>query len=381
MKKMISLVCLFFMAIHSMNLDFENRVNVLLEKEESENIEVLSKKSNALYIEIEEAFMELNEMHAICLDKLEEYEKRLDVYTKQFQDIKIYMRLFQYGQSFSALDCYRKNGHQIQFFQKGIQEIQRCLQQQEETMEEYESYLRTLNQLQERLWMKSSYQEMKEEGKYNAHSMIQGNVDLPSYGGYVSHNHNEGLACLISQSYSIDSFSDTWILPITSGNMSAGTWSYPDGNLHLGMDFACNMYTNVMAPANGLILYADAPVSSNCGYLGNWVGWPAGGGNTVCMICAVENELYMVTFAHLSNQIYVVPGQQVSQGDVLAASGNSGNSTGPHCHIEVFRLNASLDEVITYFMQGADFSLGNGYSQANTCSQYACRIRPESVWG
>ena len=59
------------------------------------------------------------------------------------------------------------------------------------------------------------------------------------------------------------------------------------------------MFSEVKAPANGIILYADAPVDSDNGYLQkSGVVGPAGGGNTICMICAVDEKLYGVSFAH-----------------------------------------------------------------------------------
>ena len=150
--------------------------------------------------------------------------------------------------------------------------------------------------------------------------------------------------------------------------------------MHLGLDIAAGMYSELRAPANGLILYADAPVSDDNGYLGNWCGWPAGGGNTVCMVVMVNGKLYGVTFAHLSSNIYVYPGQQVHQGDLLALTGNSGNSTGPHTHVEVFEIHISLDELITYFSQTADFSFGCGWSAPGISGYARTRIRPESVF-
>lgn len=109
-------------------------------------------------------------------------------------------------------------------------------------------------------------------------------------------------------------------------------------------------------------------------------GWPNGGGNTICMVVAVNDRLYAISYAHLSNEIYVTSGQQVSQGTVIAKSGNSGNSTGPHTHVEVFELKQDLNSIVEYFRNsGADFSFGCGYSEAATCSGYACRIDPETV--
>lgn len=384
MKYVISLVCLFFMMMNPQEHDFEDRINTLLNNENTEKIEQLSKEGNELYNEIEESLDSIQLNYQICQDKMEEYEKRYEFYQNklnQFPNITVYMQSYQQDHSSSMLDSYQHIYSQVNRYQEKMENLKKKKDDIEELSTKYNGYLQTLNEFQQRLGTRFNDKEMQWKGQFNRESIIPGNDDLPVYGGYDSENIQEGMACLIAGRYKIDSYSDTWILPIISGTISAGTWNYPGGGLHLGLDWACSMYSNVRAPANGLILYADAPVSSNCGYLGNWVGWPYGGGNTICMICAVQNKLYMVTFAHLSNQIRVYPGQQVRQGDILALSGNSGNSTGPHCHIEVFRLNRSLEEVVSYFVQGADFSLNNGFNQPATCSQYACRIRPESVFG
>ncbi len=166
-------------------------------------------------------------------------------------------------------------------------------------------------------------------------------------------------------------------IPSTSGYLSAGTWAYPSGALHLGMDLALPMYTPLYAPADGVILYAATPVGDAGGYLGNWSGWPYGGGNTICMLCISNGHLYGVSFCHLSSRVVVRASQMVHQGDILAYSGNTGNSTGPHTHIELFPLKVSFQEAVSYFQQTADFSFGTGWSTPATCSQWACRVRPE----
>lgn len=177
-----------------------------------------------------------------------------------------------------------------------------------------------------------------------------------------------------------DGSSRDLMLP-ASGVISAGTWAYPGGGMHLGLDLAVNMYTPLMAPADGVILYASAPVSSNCGYLGNWCGWPQGGGNTICMLCVADGRVYGVSLCHLSNQIRVSAGMKVRQGDILALSGNSGNSSGPHTHIEVFEIYTDMQSAADYFIaSGADFSFGCGWGAPAICSSFACRIRPESVF-
>ena len=51
---------------------------------------------------------------------------------------------------------------------------------------------------------------------------------------------------------------------------------------------------------------------------------------------------YKTAYGHLSI-IYVKVGQKVKKGHVLALTGNSGYSTGPHLHFEIRRYNKSVD--------------------------------------
>ena len=244
----------------------------------------------------------------------------------------------------------------------------------------YESYLTRLNHCQKRLFERfSSLSHFDDSSEFDHDSMIAGSEALPAYGGYEILENN-GMSCLIDGNYAIDTYSSFWQNPVENGTISARCWSYPDGSLHLGVDIASAMYSDVLAVANGIVLYAHAPVESNNGYLGNMCGWPSGAGNSICMVVAVNNQLYAVSYAHLSSEIYVTSGQQVSQKTVIAKSGNSGNSTGPHTHIEVFELKQDLNSIVEYFRNsGADFSFGCGFNAAATCSDYACRIDPEIV--
>ena len=183
---------------------------------------------------------------------------------------------------------------------------------------------------------------------------------------------------------SIESVSG-FVFPVQGGSKSAGTWAYPGGGLHLGLDWAAPIGTVVVAPASGVILYAAAPVGSNTGYLGNWSGYPAGGGNTIEMLCNVNGTLYAISFAHLSQNIYVSAGQSVSQGQTIALSGNSGNSSGAHTHVEVYNLGSmSVSDAVARFSSGADFAWGTGWSGTSTSCEAGiaapCRVRPEKFF-
>ncbi len=63
-------------------------------------------------------------------------------------------------------------------------------------------------------------------------------------------------------------------------------------------------------------------------------GWIGGYGNTVM----IDHGGGIVTLYGHNQSLNVSVGQQVSQGQVIAFCGSTGNSTGPHCHFEV-RLN------------------------------------------
>ncbi len=85
---------------------------------------------------------------------------------------------------------------------------------------------------------------------------------------------------------------------------------------HNGVDFGLPVGTLITAPADGIV--DKATFSRTAGY---WLTVRhAGGVSTVYM--------------HLS-KLNVRPGQRIKQGTVIARSGNTGISTGPHLHYEV----------------------------------------------
>lgn len=88
---------------------------------------------------------------------------------------------------------------------------------------------------------------------------------------------------------------------------------------HTGLDIATSTGTPIGAAASGTVTFA--------GYKGSY-------GN---MIVVSHGNGVQTYYAHCS-KLYVSAGTQVSQGQSIAAVGSTGNSTGPHLHLEV-RLN------------------------------------------
>lgn len=182
--------------------------------------------------------------------------------------------------------------------------------------------------------------------------------------------------------------SNGFIVPVSGYAISAGTWAYYGTNTaHLGVDFAASIGTPIVAPANSIVAYANNPAPSNGGYLGNWVGWPYGGGNTVSLIGQVNGTTYMFSFFHMSQQPFPLKaGEQVNAGQTIGAVGHSGNSTGPHLHFEIVNMGSqSVESVYSWFQSTVDFSGGSGWNTSSACSARGwavpCRERPEDLLG
>lgn len=183
--------------------------------------------------------------------------------------------------------------------------------------------------------------------------------------------------------------SDGWIRPI-SGSIGEGTWYYSGGGIHLGVDFPIPIGTDVVAPANGVILNIANGCPTNGGYLGNTCGavggGTSGGGNGIWMVVDVQGHLFGVKMIHMAQDKFVVAaGDTVTQGQKLGESGNSGNSSGPHCHVEVTDLGVDGMSTAEYAQNwNRDLSFGAGWEGLNSrCENKAtpCRIAPESVFG
>lgn len=119
--------------------------------------------------------------------------------------------------------------------------------------------------------------------------------------------------------------SGSFIWPVNGGYVSDPFMS--DRN-HKGMDIAADGGTDIYASDSGTVIEA---------------GWNDGGyGNFV----VIDHENGYITLYGHASEVYVESGQRVSAGDVIAAVGTTGDSTGNHCHFEVIcngnYLNPSL---------------------------------------
>jgi hypothetical protein len=95
--------------------------------------------------------------------------------------------------------------------------------------------------------------------------------------------------------------------------------------LHAGIDFGAPVGSQVRAAADGKVEIAE-PVS---GY-----------GNHI----RIQHAGFETSYSHLSEiPESIKPGVEVKQGDIIALSGNTGLSTGPHLHFEFYLNGEAVD--------------------------------------
>lgn len=107
----------------------------------------------------------------------------------------------------------------------------------------------------------------------------------------------------------------TWVLPLANPVHTSGfgpRW----GRLHAGDDFGVAVGTPLRSMSNGVVVFA---------------GQQSGYGT---MVDIKYSDGTISRYGHMS-AIHVSVGQQVSTGQTVGLSGNTGRSTGPHLHLEI----------------------------------------------
>ena len=97
--------------------------------------------------------------------------------------------------------------------------------------------------------------------------------------------------------------------------------------MHAGLDFAMPVGTPIYATANGVVLSA---------------GIQPGYGH---MVEIRHNFGFGTRYGHLNGKYLVKQGDFVRKGDIIAYSGNSGLSTGPHLHYEIRFISKALNPI------------------------------------
>lgn len=92
---------------------------------------------------------------------------------------------------------------------------------------------------------------------------------------------------------------------------------------HNGVDISAVIGSDVYSPDDGVVTAVYSNVT---------------GGNTLI----VSSQRYRFAFCHLS-RFCVKEGDRVAKGDLVAKTGNTGRTTGPHLHFSVMRDGVYID--------------------------------------
>lgn len=123
-----------------------------------------------------------------------------------------------------------------------------------------------------------------------------------------------------------NAYGNGWIIPVTGGQVTALFGHYPSGAPHSGTDFGVPEGTPVRASKSGTVIKRRELTTS----YGKYLFIDHGGG--------------LVTIYAHNSELLVNEGDTVKAGQVIAKSGTTGNSTGPHCHWEL-RVNGTPVDV------------------------------------
>ena len=119
----------------------------------------------------------------------------------------------------------------------------------------------------------------------------------------------------------------SYIWPVSSRTITS-YFGQRSRDYHTGLDIAVNTGSSVRAMMSGTVILAQ---------------WNGGYGYQVKI---QHSNGIITTYAH-NSKLLVSNGQVITQGEEIAKSGSTGNSTGPHLHIE-FIINGQFQNPLNY---------------------------------
>ncbi len=108
-----------------------------------------------------------------------------------------------------------------------------------------------------------------------------------------------------------------------NGRVTSTYWSWRGDHYHKAIDIAAPTGSRVAAARSGKIVFR---------------GWERGGGGW--MVIVGHGAGYRTGYAH--NSRFSSARGSVARGTIIAYSGSTGNSTGPHCHFQLERYGAHV---------------------------------------
>ena len=273
------------------------------EKIESETIGYISnKKEFAKMIEEQIINQEGENIDTVSLKQEPEYEQRLIIRSKETNENEIIEKLAE-----NSITTYK-------FYTVALNNKTKAhvdtIEEAEEVVNEIKSEYKGEG-LERDITIEEVYTENKEEGKTDTVKVAKKEVEKTA-----KKLLEEKEAITIINGINVS------VLPVQGTITSRyGHVSRIRSGAHTGLDIATSTGTAIKVVADGKVTFAG--YSGSYGYL----------------IKVDHGKGVETWYAHCS-KLYVKEGQKVSAGDKIGAVGSTGNSTGPHLHLEI-RINGS----------------------------------------
>lgn len=166
-------------------------------------------------------------------------------------------------------------------------------------------------------------EEFNKNAKFN-----KGDTIFLPYKRGIMLNKIEGRS-ISSIDYSRLKSSSRFLWPVPSSKKISSGFGHRWGRPHEGIDIAARKGTYIVSADAGVVVYS---------------GRKSGYGNIVVVSHAGG---FFTIYAH-NNKNFATKGQKVARGQVIAAVGNTGKSTGDHLHFEV-RYDSKAFDPLNFF--------------------------------
>lgn len=375
--------------------DMQVKINEMQSK-----IDGMQQRIDAKQAEIDAKQVQIDETQA-QVDALEEKVKKRMVASQSTMHFNQYLDILMGASSFQDLLRIASGLISItQYDEKTLKDLEALRQQLSEEKKELEKAKKELEEAKSEL--EDAKQVLVEQQNELLLTQAQQEVILEEYqkqyaklqaeSNNISSNI-DAIAAAMQELAAAGTLDDVitatgWTYPVPGAYISAGTWAYPGGGIHLGMDFAAPVGTPVLAAGNGVVMNSanGCPTYGGLGNTcGNNIGGAMGGGNQVQILASINGSLYGINYNHMMLNSVIATGTMVTSGTQIGMVGSSGNSSGPHCHIEVYYLGDASNFSNYAATWNGDVAFGTGwYTYARKCDAgygAPCRLRPETVFG
>ena len=315
------------------------------------------KEVDSLEAQIEDLENTIKEKEDMIEEKQKEYVKNEDMLEQRIVvmyetgETSFLDMLFSSSSLIDFISNYYTMSQLVQFdteLLQGIEDDRKAIENAKTELEEEKVEVENLKNEQVAATNKLKSAQAQRQQKANALSddkkALQSDID--SYNAQIQ-KVDQQIAAILAQAESQVNgsglqFDGSFIWPCDN-KIITSTVKQRWGRWHKGIDIGAR-YEAVYASASGY-----------CYPLEN----PGGYGHYILM---VHGSGYCTLYGHL-NSYNISYGQYVSQGQVIAQSGNTGSSTGPHLHFEIRKASNISSYFSSSFLNPLDY-LPGGYTFA-----------------